>query len=167
MMACCGETPTLETLAAVAILRAHLPELKIRVVNVVDLLKLQSHHEHPHGLNETDFESLFTRNSPVIFAFHGYPALVQQLTFERQNRNFKVHGYLEEGTITTPFDMRVLNKLDCFNLVMSVIERLPQWAEKAAYLKQIAQNKLIEHRLYIHQLGQDMPEVLNWKWSST
>lgn len=165
VMACCGETPTLETLAAVTILRRHLPELKIRVVNVVDLMKLQPQHEHSHGLDETDFESLFTKQSPVVFAFHGYPALIQQLTFERLNRNLKVHGYLEEGTITTPFDMRVLNKLDRFHLVMSVIERLPHWAERAAYLKQMAQDKLIEHRLYIQRFGQDMPEILNWKWS--
>jgi xylulose-5-phosphate/fructose-6-phosphate phosphoketolase len=166
VMACCGETPTLETLAAVTILRQHLTGLKVRVVNVVDLMRLQSKDVHPHGMSETDFESLFTKNSPVVFAFHGYPALIQQLIFERLNRNFKVHGYLEEGTITTPFDMRVLNKLDRFNLVISVIDRLPQWAERAAYLKQMAQDKLIEHRLYVHKFGQDMPEIQNWKWST-
>ncbi len=165
VMACCGETPTLETLAAVTILREHLPQLKIRVVNVVDLMRLQPQHEHSHGLTVTDYESLFTKHSPVVFAFHGYPALILQLTFERMNRNLKVHGYLEEGTITTPFEMRVLNKLDRFHLVMSVIERLPLWAERAAYLKQMAQDKLIEHRLYIQRFGQDMPEILNWTLS--
>ena len=166
VMACCGDVPTLETLAAVSILNEHLPELKIRVINVVDLMKLQPQSEHPHGLSDTHFDALFTQDKPVIFAFHGYPWLIHRLTYRRTNHeNIHVRGYKEEGTITTPFDMTVLNDLDRFHLVMDTIDRLPQTGEKGRVLKQQLEAKLIEHRLYINQYGEDMPEILNWQWS--
>jgi xylulose-5-phosphate/fructose-6-phosphate phosphoketolase len=165
VMACCGDVPTLETLAAVSILREHLPELKIRVVNVVDLMRLQPKSEHPHGLSDTDFDSLFTRDKPVIFAFHAYPWLIHRLTYRRTNHgNIHVRGYKEEGTITTPFDMTVLNDLDRFHLVMDTIDRLPQTGAKGVYLKQQLQDKLVEHKYYIAKYGQDLPEIRNWKW---
>ncbi len=165
VMACAGDVPTLEILAAVSILRASLPELKIRVVNVVDLMKLQPCTEHPHGLNDADFDSLFTRNKPVIFAYHGYPWLIHRLTYRRTNHsNLHVRGYKEEGTITTPFDMTVLNDLDRFHLVQDVIERLPQLAGRGDHLKQQMRDKLVAHRLYINEHGIDMPEVRDWKW---
>lgn len=165
VMACAGDVPTLETLAAVSILRTHLPDLKVRVVNVVDLMKLQSSTEHPHGLNDTDFDSLFTKDKPVIFAFHGYPWLIHRLTYRRANHNnLHVRGYKEEGTISTPFDMTVLNDMDRFHLVIDAIDRLPQAGAKGVYLKQQLQNKLIEHRHYINKYGQDMPEIRDWKW---
>jgi len=166
VMGCAGDVPTLETLAAVSILREKLPGLKIRVVNVVDLMKLQPETEHPHGLSDKDFDALFTKNKPVIFAFHAYPWLIHRLTYRRTNHhNIHVRGYKEEGTITTPFDMTVLNQLDRFDLVLDVIDRLPQLDDKGAYLKEEMKNKLIEHTNYIYKNGMDMPEILNWKWN--
>ncbi|MGN6292743.1 MAG: phosphoketolase family protein [Chitinophagaceae bacterium] len=165
VMACAGDVPTLETLAAVSILRDNLPELKIRVVNVVDLMKLQPHTEHPHGLNDKDFDTLFTKDKPVIFAFHGYPWLIHRLTYKRTNHdNIHVRGYKEEGTITTPFDMTVLNDMDRFHLVEDVIDRLPALGSNASYLKQEMQDELIKHRNYINENGMDMPEIREWKW---
>ena len=167
VMACCGDVPTLETLAAVSILREHLPNLKIRVINVVDLMKLEPNTEHPHGLSHQDFDALFTKDKPIVFAFHGYPWLVHRLTYRRTNHdNMHVRGYKEEGTITTYFDMTVLNDLDRFHLVQDVINRLPQLCARGATLKKIVQDKLIEHKQYIDKYGVDMPEILNWKWSN-
>jgi xylulose-5-phosphate/fructose-6-phosphate phosphoketolase len=165
IMGCSGDVPTLETLAAVSILREHLPELKIRVVNVVDLFKLQKSTEHSHGLPDKDYNALFTTDKPVVFAFHGYPWLVHRLTYNRTNNiNMHVRGYKEEGTITTSFDMTVLNEMDRFHLVMDVIDRLPQTGSKGVYLKQLLADKLIAHKQYIKANGKDMPEILNWKW---
>lgn len=167
VMVCCGDTPTLELLAAVSILRKQLPELKIRVVNVVDLMKLQSSSEHPHGLSDQDYDSIFTKNKHIIFNFHGYPWLIHRLTYSRSNRNLHVRGYKEEGSITTPFDLRVQNDIDRFHLVMDVIDRQPQLGNKGAYLKQQLQDKLIEHKHYINKNGKDMPEIIDWKWVAT
>ena len=167
VMACCGDVPTLETLAAVSIMREHLPTLRVRVVNVVDLMKLQQKTEHPHGLSDLEFDELFTTNKPVIFAFHGYPSLIHQLTYRRTNHaNIHVRGYKEEGTITTPFDMTVLNDLDRFHLVMDAIGRLPQTGDQGANLKQQLENKLIEHKRYIVKHGRDLPEVRDWRWGA-
>jgi xylulose-5-phosphate/fructose-6-phosphate phosphoketolase len=165
VMAAAGDVPTLEILAAISILRKKLPELKIRMVNVVDLMKLQPQTEHPHGLSDSDFDMLFTRDKPIIFAYHGYPWLIHRLTYRRTNHgNLHVRGYKEEGTITTPFDMTVLNEMDRFHLVMDVIDRLPGLGEKCAYIKQEMQDMLIRHRAYINREGLDMPEVLDWNW---
>ena len=164
VFACCGETPTLEVLAAVSILNEELPELKIRVINVVDLFKLQPHDEHPHGLTNAEFDMLFTQDKPIIFNFHGYPTLIHELLYRRSNKNLTVRGYVEEGTITTPFDMRVQNKIDRFNLVQAALLKLPQLGNKGAYLYQKMSNKLVEHKQYIHEVGLDMDEIINWKW---
>ena len=164
VMGCCGDTPTLEILAAVSILREHLPDLKIRVINVVDLMKLQSASEHPHGLSELDYDALFTKDKHIIFGFHGYSSLVHRLTYRRTNRNLHVRGYKEEGTITTAFDMRVQNDLDRFHLVQDVVDRLPHLGSKGAYLKQEMKDMLIKHKNYIDQNGEDLPEIRNWKW---
>jgi xylulose-5-phosphate/fructose-6-phosphate phosphoketolase len=167
IMACSGDVPTLEILAAVSIIREHLPEIKIRVINVVDLFKLEKSTEHTHGLTDADYNALFTTNKPVVFAFHGYPWLVHRLTYNRANNiNMHVRGYKEEGTITTSFDMTVLNEMDRFHLVIDVIDRLPQTGTKGVYLKQLLQDKLIEHKRYINVYGKDMPEILNWKWQN-
>ena len=167
VMACCGDTPTLETLAAVTILRKYLPDLKIRVVNVVDLMKLQPHTEHPHGLTDEDYDALFTQDKPIIFAFHGYPTLVHELTYRRHNKNLHVRGYKEEGTMTTPFDMRVQNNIDRFSLVIDTVKRLPQLGNTAAYVLQEMRDKLVEHKQYITTYGQDLPEVREWKWTQS
>jgi xylulose-5-phosphate/fructose-6-phosphate phosphoketolase len=165
VMACAGDVPTMETLAAVGYLRGYFPDLKVRTINVVDLFRLQSSAEHPHGLSDRDFDSLFTTNKPVIFAFHGYPGLIHKLVYKRANHeNFHVHGYKEAGTTTTPFDMVVLNELDRFHLVIDVINRVQQLGSRAAHVKQELQFKLIQHTQYTHEYGEDMPEVKNWNW---
>jgi xylulose-5-phosphate/fructose-6-phosphate phosphoketolase len=165
VMACAGDVPTLETLAAVDLLRQHFPELKVRVVNVVDLMTLQPRSEHPHGLSDKDFDVIFTRDKPVIFAFHGYPWLIHRLTYRRTNHaRLHVRGYKEEGTTTTPFDMVVRNDLDRFHLAEDVIDRVPELGSRAAYARQYFRDKLLDHKNFIHRYGQDMPEIRNWKW---
>jgi len=166
VMACCGDVPTLETLAAVKILREHFPELKIRVINVVDLMTLQPPGEHPHGISDNDFDVLFTKDKPIIFAYHGYPWLIHRLTYRRFNhRNLHVRGYKENGTTTTPFDMAVLNDLDRFHLTGDVIDRVPSLGSRAAYVKQLMRDKLLDHTAYIEKHGEDMPEILDWTWT--
>lgn len=167
VMVSCGDVPTREILAAIMILREHLPELKIRMVNIVDLMKIEPPSEHPHGLSDADFDSLFTKDKHVMFAFHGYPWLIHRLTYRRTNhKNIHVRGYKEEGTITTNFDMTVMNDMDRYHLVIDVIDRLPDLGSKGDYLKEFAQDKLIEHKEYIEKHGEDMPEILNWKWEA-
>ncbi len=167
VMACCGDVPTLETLAAVELLWKFFPRLKVRVINVVDLMKLQPQSEHPHGLSDKDFDMLFTADKPIIFAYHGYPWLIHRLTYRRTNhKNLHVRGYKEEGTTSTPFDMVVMNDLDRFHLVADVIDRLPQLGPKAAYAKQAIRDKLIEHKQYVTKYGEDLPEIRNWKWGA-
>jgi len=168
VLACCGDVPTLETLAAADLLRTLLPALRVRVINVVDLMRLQAPREHPQGLEDVDFNALFATDKPVIFAFHGYPALIHRLTYKRANHeNFHVHGYKEEGTTTTPFDMTVLNELDRFHLVIDVLERVPHAKAQAANLIQAMHEKLIEHRRYVTTYGDDMPEIRDWKWGQS
>jgi len=167
VLACCGDVPTLETLAAVELLRTLFPELKVRVLNVVDLMTLQPRSEHPHGLSDAEFDTLFTKDKPIIFAFHGYPWLIHRLTYRRNNhKNLHVRGYKEEGTTTTPFDMTVLNEIDRFHLVNDVIDRVPSLGSRAAYAKQFIRNKLIDHKTYIHKYGEDMPEIRDWSWGA-
>ena len=164
IMACAGETPTLEALAATSILRENFPEIKIRFVNVVDLMRLESNNKHPHGLTDLDYDSIFTKNKPIIFAFHGYASLIHQLVYNRENENIHVHGYQEEGTITTPFDMRVQNKIDRYNLVIDALKYLPQLGNRGSRLIQWCKDKIVEHKHYIKEYGEDLPEVKNWKW---
>lgn len=164
VMACAGETPTIEALAATKILRENFSDLKIRFINVVDLMKLQSHENHPHGLEDVEYDNLFTKDKPIIFAFHGYPNLIHELTYKRHNQNMHVHGYLEEGTITTTFDMKVQNKLDRYNLVIDALKYLDKLGDKSSALNEWCKNKLIEHKEYIKEYGEDMPEIKNWKW---
>ena len=168
VLGCAGDVPTMETLAAVQILRAWFPDLRVRVVNVVDLMRLQDDREHPHGLSDREFDALFTADKPVIFAYHGYPWLIHRLTYRRTNHvNFHVRGYKEEGTTTTPFDMCVLNQIDRFNLAMDVIDRVPRLHTVSAHARESLKNKLIEHRQYIRSHGEDMPEITNWQWTAT
>ncbi|MEO5736451.1 MAG: phosphoketolase family protein, partial [Variovorax sp.] len=167
VMACAGDVPTLETLAAVKLLREQLPDLKVRVVNVVDLMALQSPSAHPHGLPDAVFDSIFTTDAPVIFAFHGYPALIHRLTYKRTNHgSFHVHGYQEEGTTTTPFDMTVLNGLDRFHLAADAIDRVARVRNSAGHVQQHLRDRLLEHRAYITRHGEDMPEILDWRWAN-
>ena len=167
VMACCGDVPTMETLAAVTLLRELVPQLKIRVISIVDLMKLQTKAAHPHGLSNRDFDLLFTTDKPIVFAFHGYPWLIHRLTYRRTNhKNLHVRGYTEEGTTTTPFDMAVLNEIDRFHLAAEVIDRVPSIGAEGAYPKQLIRDKLFEHKRYIHEYGEDMPEVRNWKWGN-
>jgi xylulose-5-phosphate/fructose-6-phosphate phosphoketolase len=165
VLACCGDVPTLETVAAAEMLRGFFPDLKVRVINVVNLMKLQPSGEHPNGLSEREFDSLFTADKPIVFAFHGYPWLIHRLTYSRTNHgNLHVRGYKEEGTTTTPFDMCVLNDIDRFHLVSDVIDRVPQLGARAAHVKQAMRDKRIEHKHYIAEHGEDLPEIRNWKW---
>jgi xylulose-5-phosphate/fructose-6-phosphate phosphoketolase len=165
VMGCCGDVPTLETLAAVSILREHLPDLRVRVVNVVDLMRLQPDTEHPHGLSDAEFDSLFTHSKPVVFAYHGYPWLIHRLTYRRTNHaNLHVRGYKEEGTTTTPFDMVMLNDLDRFHLVMDVLDRVPGLSESSGRLRQEMSDRRIRARAYTREHGEDDPEIRDWAW---
>jgi len=164
IMACAGETPTLEALAAVSILNEHLPKLKIRFINVVDLFKLQTKSKHPHGLSDEEYDALFTKKKPILFNFHGYPSLIHELLYERYNHNITVKGYMEEGSITTPFDMRVQNEIDRYHLVIEVCRMVPNLGSKGIYLTKLMNEKLVEHKEYIHEYGIDMPEIRDWKW---
>ncbi|MGZ4384610.1 MAG: phosphoketolase family protein, partial [Gaiellaceae bacterium] len=165
VLGCAGDVPTLETLAAVALLRQHLPELKVRVVNVVDLMRLQPEREHPHGLSDAEFDSLFTRDRPIVFAYHGYPWLIHRLTYRRANHdNMHVRGYKEEGTTTTPFDMVMLNDLDRFHLVMDVIDRVPGLVSRAGHVRQLMRDRQLECRAYTRREGEDAPDIRDWTW---
>jgi xylulose-5-phosphate/fructose-6-phosphate phosphoketolase len=165
VLGCCGDTPTLETLAAASLLREHLPDLMVRVVNVVDLMRLQPDTEHPHGLSDQEFDALFTPNRPVVFAYHGYPWLIHRLTYRRTNhRNLDVRGYKEEGTTTTPFDMVMLNDLDRFHLIMDVIDRVPGLSETRGRLRQEMSDRRIRARAYTREHGEDDPEIRDWVW---
>src|SRR5262249_2205697 len=167
VMGCCGDVPTLETLAAVSILRDRLPELKVRVVNVVDLMRLQPETEHPHGLSDREFDALFTTDRPIVFAYHGYPWLIHRLTYRRTNHaNLHVRGYKEEGTPTTPFDMVMLNALDRFHRVIDAIDRLPEIGGRAAHLRQEMQDMRLRARAYAREHGEDMPEIAGWVWGA-
>ena len=165
VMACCGDAPTLETLAAVSIIREKMPDIKIRVINIVDLMRLQDATQHPHGLSAADYDTLFTKNKPILFAYHGYPSLIHELTYRRYNKNIHVRGYMEEGTITTPFDMRVQNHIDRYHLVKDALQLIPSLGNKAASVIQEMNDKLVEHNEYIREYGVDIPEVINWKWN--
>jgi xylulose-5-phosphate/fructose-6-phosphate phosphoketolase len=166
-MACAGDVPTLETLAAVALLREYLPDLRVRVVNVVDLMRLQPESEHPHGLPDCEFDALFTTDTPVIFAYHGYPLLIHRLTYRRTNHsNFHVRGYKEEGTTTTPFDMVMMNDMDRFHLVMDVIDRVPTLGQHAAGIRQLMADKRTQARAWTREYGDDLPEIVGWTWPS-
>jgi len=165
VLACAGDVPTLETLAAAAILRHNLPDLRVRVINVVDLMRLQPTSEHPHGLSELEFDALFTTSRPVIFAYHGYPLLIHRLTYRRANHNnIHVRGYKEEGTTTTPFDMVMLNDLDRYHLVIDVIDRVEGLEERAAHLRQTMVDERLRHRAYTREVGDDPPELRDWTW---
>jgi xylulose-5-phosphate/fructose-6-phosphate phosphoketolase len=167
VMASAGDVPTLETLAAVSLLRRHAPDLKVRVVNVVDLMRLQAADQHPHGLQDRDFDALFTTDKPIIFAYHGYPWLIHRLTYRRTNHwNLHVRGYVEEGTTTTPFDMALRNRIDRFHLMADVFDRVPKLGASAAYAKQAVRDKLVEHTQYIEAYGDDLPEIRDWKWAA-
>ena len=165
VMACCGDTPTIEVLAATSILREFYKDLKIRVVNVVDLMRLQSKSKHPHGLSDSEYDAIFTKDKPIIFAFHGYPNLIHELTYNRHNKDLHVRGYEEEGTITTAFDMRVQNRIDRYHLVLLALEHLSKLGNTKAVLYQYCQDKLVEHKEYIRTYGEDMPDIKNWKWT--
>jgi xylulose-5-phosphate/fructose-6-phosphate phosphoketolase len=164
VMACAGDVPTLETLAAVDWLRHNLPQIKIRVINIVDLMTLQPSTEHPHGLSDKEYDSLFTKDKPIVFNYHGYPWLIHRLTYRRTNQQLHVRGYKEEGTTTTPFDMCVLNEIDRFHLAMDVMDRLPRLGNTAAHFRQQLRDKLLDHTRYICEHGEDMPEVAEWRW---
>jgi xylulose-5-phosphate/fructose-6-phosphate phosphoketolase len=166
VLACAGDVPTLEALAAVTLLRAYVPDIRIRVVNVVDLMVLQPQSEHPHGMEDADFDALFTLDKPVIFAFHGYPAMIHKLTYRRRNHaNIHVRGYKEEGTTTTPFDMVVLNDLDRYRLALDAIRRIPRLADRVEAETARYWTTIERHKLYIGEHGEDMPEVLDWRWA--
>ncbi|HEX9122491.1 MAG TPA: phosphoketolase, partial [Actinomycetota bacterium] len=165
VLACCGDVPTIETIAAVDLIRHHLPDLKVRVVNVVDLMRLEPDTEHPHGMPDPEFDALFTTNRPVVFAFHGYPGLIHRLTYRRANHDeLHVRGYKEEGTTTTPFDMVMMNDLDRFHLVMDVIDRVPGLGSKAAHVRQLMVDRRLECRAYTRRVGEDAPEIREWTW---
>jgi xylulose-5-phosphate/fructose-6-phosphate phosphoketolase len=164
-MACAGDVPTIETLAAVDLMRELLPHLRIRVVNVVNLMKLQPEEEHPHGLSDREFDTIFTKDKPIIFNYHGYPWLIHRLTYRRTNHpNLHVRGFKEEGTTTTPFDMAVRNDIDRYDLVMDVIDRVPGLGQKAAHIRQEMRDRLIDHREYISEHGEETPEIRDWQW---